>query len=726
MSQAYLVADSSGEVRPLETLCADGFRAVDISGEGLLDLPQFQALLRRLFHELGGAYPQPDKAWYGKVFESYASKCGGRLNLKCVVDVARQYCAYHDKKTRERQMPQTASALADGSHASSKEPQMLRSRPSAPDDYARSGYTSHGPLSGSAKSGYPSKQQASPSSGLTPSPVTSPAARSSPSGLAPSPLTSPAARGSPSGGSMGRVHGSQFYEGPPRDATRSTASPTASPPTALSSPLHKESQDFGSLQLASRVMCPVNTERMAVFDHYQFDGPKLGEGSFGRVSIVVQRTTGQRKACKTIGVRNEKAQSTIEQEINLLKRLDHPNIMRLSESFLDGRNMYLICELCEGGPLLEGFTQRGLNGSGGEVAAASCMQQILSAASYCHAHDIIHRDLKPDNVLYVNSKPDSAVKVIDFGLADFFARLSATTSGVEGAEAKPMQRAGTFLFMAPEMIADERQYTEKVDVWSIGCILFLLVTGVHPFCTPRMRVDEIKRRMSSGCVLEHANWAASPPDVRDFVRKLLQVDPRNRLSAAEALQHRWFAQCFAAHGKLPTSASVVQGSESAGGVPKNVFECLKQYQAAGKLKKAVLRLLAKEVDEDRIQRMREVFAALDVHKRGFLARDELLRAMQHHPDFRDFTAPDLELILPPRAGDRISSNEFIAALLAAQQSWSRAELLNAFQRFDVRREGKISIAALSEVLKNAGSAAVLEEVVVSRTAVKKATDDVNR
>merc|ERR1712139_524683 len=134
---------------------------------------------------------------------------------------------------------------------------------------------------------------------------------------------------------------------------------------------------------------------------------------------------------------------------------------------------------------------------------------------------------------------------------------------------------------------------------------------------------------------------------------------------------------------------------------RGVFEGLRRYQASSKLKKAVLKLLAKEMDEARIQRLRDVFRTLDTRQEGFLTRDQLLKGMRDHLELRDLTPADLELILPPRAGDRLSCTEFLAALLG-EQGFSRAELMNAFRRFDVRREGRISLDSLSQVLKNAG------------------------
>eukprot|EP00434_Breviolum_minutum_P031013 symbB.v1.2.027430.t1/scaffold2809.1/size69810/5 len=315
---------------------------------------------------------------------------------------------------------------------------------------------------------------------------------------------------------------------------------------------------------------------------------------------------------------------------------------------------------------------------------------LLSAALVAF---VILRDLKPDNVLYATKAPDSAVKVIDFGLADFLQRLRQMAGG------KAMERAGTLAFMAPEMLSStgDGSYGEKVDVWAIGCIMYLLITGEHPFWSGRGTSEEqLVNGITKGQLPPHPNFAAAPAAARELAMQLMVKDPLRRASAADALRHPWLKHLDQAPSKQV--------------LDKSVFEALCKYQASSKLKRAVLKLLAKEADEERVKRLREQFRLLDAHQDGFISRDELVHGMRQCPEFSNVTvtSSDLARILPPELfAEKISCTDFTAALLSLQ-GFRKAELLAAFHRFDVRREGKISLSALSDVLKNAGPASKLE------------------
>nr|XP_027193649.1 calcium-dependent protein kinase 1-like [Dermatophagoides pteronyssinus] len=153
-----------------------------------------------------------------------------------------------------------------------------------------------------------------------------------------------------------------------------------------------------------------------------------------------------------------------------MKMLKHPNILRIHDIYEDLNNIYLILDYCSGGELyqrLNNVQKRGMVFS--ETRVRLLMRQILSALAYMHANNILHKDLKPENIMFVDSSIRDHLVIIDFGLSEIFEK-SQTISHHAG---------GTVLYMAPEVFS--RKLSFKSDVWSAGCIMFLLLTGYLPF-----------------------------------------------------------------------------------------------------------------------------------------------------------------------------------------------------------------------------------------------------
>ena len=192
----------------------------------------------------------------------------------------------------------------------------------------------------------------------------------------------------------------------------------------------------------------------------------VGKGAFGEVKKVLHKLTKDIRAMKII--KKDKCDknylNNLYSEINILKQMDHPNIVKLYEIFSDSKHLYLITEYLEGGELFDLILkQRHFT----EHTAAKIMKQVLSAVHYCHQRKIVHRDLKPENLLLV--RPDDfEIKVIDFGLAREFQPKQNMCS-----------RMGTPFYIAPEVL--KKKYTEKCDVWSCGVILYILLCGQAPF-----------------------------------------------------------------------------------------------------------------------------------------------------------------------------------------------------------------------------------------------------
>ncbi|OEH78793.1 calcium-dependent protein kinase CDPK9 [Cyclospora cayetanensis] len=422
-----------------------------------------------------------------------------------------------------------------------------------------------------------------------------------------------------------------------------TDASTASDPSKLSVTAAGGSLSDQSVQLASHIMYPAHHGVCQVFRDYRF------------------------------AIQSPEQWELIKSEVELLKALNHPNIMKLFETYQDGYTIYLIIELCKGGPLFDRIVKHYdvMRSPITEEQMCGWMRQILSACSYCHERGVVHRDLKPENILFVDASDDSPLKVIDFGLSGTVNRLRETAkevkerrSGVTAAFAKlfpiiggkhiipwyvrrvRMQRAGTPHYMAPEMIRG--QYDEKCDLFSVGIIMF---------------------------------------QAKDLLKKLMQKNPRKRISAQAALEHPWFTL-------------LATRSTCASQLTPSVFEGLRSWQRQNRLKQAVLQLLAKELNETDIIQLRKKFEALDRTGKGTITVDELKQSMRE----AGYTVVESELeqifnSIDANQQGHIGYNEFISTLLARRIVVREEQLREIFDKFDSKGEGRLTLETLRDVLK---------------------------
>ena len=161
-------------------------------------------------------------------------------------------------------------------------------------------------------------------------------------------------------------------------------------------------------------------------------------------------------------------------EITILQKLDHPNVLKLFEYFDEDKDIYLVTERCKGGELFDRIVEESFFS---EYDSAKIFRQILQSLNYCHTQGIAHRDIKPENFLFETKAKDSDIKIIDFGLSKILA------SKEEGKGKKNLERmdtkAGTPSYVSPEVLAGN--YGIECDMWSAGCVLYILLCGYPPF-----------------------------------------------------------------------------------------------------------------------------------------------------------------------------------------------------------------------------------------------------
>mmetsp|Transcript_26104 Transcript_26104/g.41133 ORF Transcript_26104/g.41133 Transcript_26104/m.41133 type:complete len:388 (-) Transcript_26104:150-1313(-) len=280
---------------------------------------------------------------------------------------------------------------------------------------------------------------------------------------------------------------------------------------------------------------------------YHIDRQVLGSGHYGSVRECIDRVTGQRCAVKSIR-KSDPAVKPVDlaREIALLKEMKHRSIIRLADVHEDAEYVHLVTDLCEGGELFDRIIEKCDDDNGtacfSEDEAAKIIYQILTAVSYMHTRGVVHRDLKPENVLYETADEDSPIKVIDFGLS---------REHREGFEPPMSTVVGTPYYIAPEVL--KGRYGKSCDLWSVGVISYILLCGYPPFNGANN--NEVHAAVQRGRYrFPSAEWSGTSREAKDFIRRVLQKDPRKRMNAEHALNHPWIVQWIANHGNVDTNA----------------------------------------------------------------------------------------------------------------------------------------------------------------------------
>jgi calcium-dependent protein kinase len=427
-------------------------------------------------------------------------------------------------------------------------------------------------------------------------------------------------------------------------------------------------------------------------EFYDIDKKKLGEGSYGSVSKGKHKVAGNVRAVKSIAKAQMKNLERFHQEIAIMKIMDHPNIVKLYESFEDNRCIYLVMELCTGGELFDRIIDAG---HFTEAQAATVMQNMFRAVYYMHENHICHRDLKPENFLFTTKDPieQTHLKVIDFGLACKFA---------EGTPLKT--KAGTPYYVAPQVLSGK--YGQESDLWSLGVIMYVLLCGYPPFYGETD--NDVLAKVRLGNVnFTPQDWKNISQDAKDLIKELLRMNPKERFTASQALEHTWVKK------KAPASKG--------GDLNATMVDNLKGFRSQNKLKKAALHVIAGQLGEKEIKAMREVFTALDKNGDGLLTAKEMKQGLENSK-LKDIPT-DLQQILEEVDSDGsgvIDYTEFLAATLDKAVYMKENVCWQAFRVFDKNGDGKIDkkeIAALlnnpeSDVAKMAGAdlAKIIEDV----------------
>lgn len=437
---------------------------------------------------------------------------------------------------------------------------------------------------------------------------------------------------------------------------------TSQPSNGLDSP---KAGTFGNINF-------ILSNNGSITQFYTVEAAKIGQGSYGSVTKGTNKSTGVVRAIKTISKTQVKNIERFRQEISIMKQLDHPNIIKLFETFEDHRNIYLVMELCTGGELFDRIIELGHLT---EHQAATIMQQILRAIYYMHQNKIAHRDLKPENFLFVTKEAleKAPLKIIDFGLSCRFEPGQQLAT-----------KAGTPYYVAPQVLAGK--YDQSCDVWSAGVIMYIIICGYPPFYGDTDA--EVLRKVREGVfTFNPSDWRNVSDDAKDLIRKMLQFNPNDRFTAEQALNHVWIKKTAPKAIDAPLESSHVNN--------------LKSFRDQNKLKKAALHVIAQQLPDSEVANLKNIFMSMDKNGDGQLTVAEIIAGMEKSGFNKESLGVDIREVLQhidSNASGVVDYSEFLAATLEKKKYMREDRLWAAFRVFDVDGNGTISKEELQKIL----------------------------
>lgn len=406
-------------------------------------------------------------------------------------------------------------------------------------------------------------------------------------------------------------------------------------------------------------------------------GECICAGGLGSVRVACHRPTKQDRAIKTIKKMNINTDLRFKtqffNEVDILKKVSHPNIVKLFEFYEDERSFHLVTELLKGGDLVTFLLKEGKLT---EQSTAYFFKQLLSAVAYCHSKGIVHRDLKLDHLMLDSDSKTASLKIIDFGTAAWFEPKKRLT-----------RKYGTTFYIAPEVL--RHSYSEKCDVWSCGVILYILLSGEPPF--DGNNENEILTRILKGDYsLSTSVWNNISKEAKSLITKLLTYDESQRISSSEALQDPWVVKNSKVYDKSTFEV-----------LP--IFNNLKKFSSKQKLQRSILTFIASQLlNKEETGELAQLFRQIDQDSDGKISKEELLK--EYEKRFSKARAlEEVEKIMEEVDTDKsgfIDYTEFIVATMTKEKLLTRKNLERSFKAFDKDNSGKITLEELKDFLGN--------------------------
>ncbi|KEG01073.1 CAMK/CDPK protein kinase [Plasmodium vinckei vinckei] len=440
-------------------------------------------------------------------------------------------------------------------------------------------------------------------------------------------------------------------------------------------------------------------------DFYNLSEDPLGKGTYGCVYKATDKLLKIQRAVKVVSKKKLKNIPRFRQEIDIMKNLDHPNVIKLLETFEDEEQIYLIMDLCTGGELFDKIIKKG---SFVEMYASFIMKQIFSVLNYLHIRNICHRDIKPENFLFYDKSTESLIKIIDFGLAAYFNDI----------DYEMKTKAGTPYYVAPQVLTGCYDY--KCDLWSAGVLFYIILCGYPPFYGESDH--EILSMVKKGKYnFKGKEWNNISEEAKDLIKRCLTIDSGKRINASEALKHPWFKKKKGSFN-LDVKMDI------------HVLENFKNYALLLKLQKLAMTIIAQQSNDYDLQQLKAVFLYLDEDGKGNITKNQLKKGLENS----GLKLPhNFDVLLDQIDSDgsgRIDYTEFLAAALDRKHLSKKLIycafrvfdklIYCAFRVFDVDNDGEITTAELAHILYNGNKKGSITQKDVNQ--VKKMIQEVDK
>ena len=403
----------------------------------------------------------------------------------------------------------------------------------------------------------------------------------------------------------------------------------------------------------------------------------IGEGTFGKVELVEHLITGKIRAMKILKKLNmvqRSNEASVYNELNILKKIDHQNVVKVYEFYSDAQNYYLITEYCEGGDLYECTKNEHLS----EVQVACIMYQILVALNHIHKMKIMHRDLKPENILVYKKEEDGLyrIKICDFGTSHLFK-----------CGEKEKNIMGSSYYIAPEVL--NKNYNFKCDLWSCGVIMYVLLTKKVPFAgqgDKEIRKSIIKRKYNHEPLENYSQY------IQELVKALLEKNYEKRINAEQALTF----QLFKAY-KCKETINKIDLKDM-----KKYIDNIKKYKKGNAFRETVMSYLIHNCDLSEIDDILKLFNTFNHNQSGKIGFREFYDGLCQITEKKENEDEVRQIFLnvDTNKNNYIEQEEFVKAAVNKKMFICEKTFRFAFNFFDPKKSGFITVKDITHLFKD--------------------------